>query len=683
MDMDDAEERRVRRSLSLTRIASGLSKPLRRTQSLVRGGSKAAHGVNAKALGAKEGRRPVLGRLTENVESPNSKRRVSFEALPAPATPARAAADNGGNTPLLARTPYSPRGSMKLDGFPRGTRLLVWWNGHDTAFECTVKGARAVANEHDGQYTCLYRCAYEGGEVEHDLSSSRYEIVHRPETPSSPTTPAQATLDPSLKSSPWQSPVGYAARQSEDRRRAAALIEARRVAASLASTPSESEHSKGSRSDSESTSPASNPHQLPESDRTSRSSGACAITRYSNVPSPFHQPKIGSRYLDWDWDWSVAGAAPAEAEVLAEAEAEAREAAAADEKAAARASAALAASAEARQAVEASKAAAKAAAKARAEKEAEEAEAWAKAEAEAKAYAEATAEAEAKARAEAKAAEVRARMEADADAMAASEAEAEADALAASEAKRLGREWAKAEFEAKAERLQRSEQRKRDREARARRNAEQSLEDAMPWFGPADPAALAREIRLARRAGVDAVSLRKAERRLKRAEERVAADQARLVAEAETEKAREAARAEAKAKAEAEARARAAARVQSFRRGMRGRREAAAARERKEAAARAEAERVAAEMEKEERMQRAREERLRLDAEQALEDAMPWFWEAGAPADDNSTAVPRLAMPPPAPKCADYALRVLRARVCVCRRGGVGEGNHHRTSGGC
>jgi hypothetical protein len=139
----------------------------------------------------------------------------------------------------------------------------------------------------------------------------------------------------------------------------------------------------------------------------------------------------------------------------------------------------------------------------------------------------------------------------------------------------------------------------------------------------AEPAELAKQIRLARRAGVDAVTLMRAEKKLRRAEQRAAAEEARKAAEAEealaNEKARMAVRARLEAEAEAARLAAEAGAVAVARRTAEA--EAAEAVER----ARIEAEEAA--MAEERLQQRATE----LAARKELDAALPWFfWQAGA-----------------------------------------------------
>ena len=138
------------------------------------------------------------------------------------------------NKPLtpIPSTPFSPKNAVKMQGLPRGTTLKVWWDSHATSFECVVKSSRVVPHDTDkNTYKCLHRCSYDGGEVEHDLSISKHDVITMGEGgPETPAPPPHAPKDAALPPFPTLTPDAVGAdadeaRLQEEARRAAALLE--------------------------------------------------------------------------------------------------------------------------------------------------------------------------------------------------------------------------------------------------------------------------------------------------------------------------------------------------------------------------------------------------------------------------------------------------------------------------
>ena len=58
-----------------------------------------------------------------------------------------------------------------------GTRLSVYWPGSEEWFETRVLGHRATVDPESGLLTFKHQCLYEGGNIEHDLGKTEYELV--------------------------------------------------------------------------------------------------------------------------------------------------------------------------------------------------------------------------------------------------------------------------------------------------------------------------------------------------------------------------------------------------------------------------------------------------------------------------------------------------------------------------
>lgn len=66
--------------------------------------------------------------------------------------------------------------STDWEALPTGTRISVWWEGNQEAFECTIRDWH-VAVGADGKIFYTHRCEYDGGTFDHDLSKCHFDVL--------------------------------------------------------------------------------------------------------------------------------------------------------------------------------------------------------------------------------------------------------------------------------------------------------------------------------------------------------------------------------------------------------------------------------------------------------------------------------------------------------------------------
>jgi hypothetical protein len=87
--------------------------------------------------------------------------------------------------PVFGRAAVVAAAAAGRDILPVGTTLRVYWEGNDEWFETKILGHRAQLSNGqvvdgevlDGFLTFKHLCAYDGGELEHDLGQMEYEII--------------------------------------------------------------------------------------------------------------------------------------------------------------------------------------------------------------------------------------------------------------------------------------------------------------------------------------------------------------------------------------------------------------------------------------------------------------------------------------------------------------------------
>lgn len=89
--------------------------------------------------------------------------------------------------PVHGRAAQVAAKAAKRDLIPVGSSIKVYWAGSDTWFETTIIGHRAQLWEE--QLRFRHRCDYDGGEVEHDLGETAYEVIELTESEFVPPTP--------------------------------------------------------------------------------------------------------------------------------------------------------------------------------------------------------------------------------------------------------------------------------------------------------------------------------------------------------------------------------------------------------------------------------------------------------------------------------------------------------------
>jgi hypothetical protein len=80
------------------------------------------------------------------------------------------------STPVAAPTPQKECAAPDWEALPAGTKLRVWWEGNQAAFECTIRGWHVAIGE-NGNLFYTHRCEYEGGTFDHDLAKVDFEVV--------------------------------------------------------------------------------------------------------------------------------------------------------------------------------------------------------------------------------------------------------------------------------------------------------------------------------------------------------------------------------------------------------------------------------------------------------------------------------------------------------------------------
>lgn len=68
------------------------------------------------------------------------------------------------------------------EALPPGTRISVWWEGSQEAYECTIRDWHVAVGE-GGRLFYTHRCEYDGGTFDHDLSTCDFEVIEVPPDP--------------------------------------------------------------------------------------------------------------------------------------------------------------------------------------------------------------------------------------------------------------------------------------------------------------------------------------------------------------------------------------------------------------------------------------------------------------------------------------------------------------------
>ena len=64
----------------------------------------------------------------------------------------------------------------RWERLPSGTSIRIYWDSADEYYDCKILDWR-VGHKEDGTITYTHRCQYSGGVIEHDLSSTEFEVV--------------------------------------------------------------------------------------------------------------------------------------------------------------------------------------------------------------------------------------------------------------------------------------------------------------------------------------------------------------------------------------------------------------------------------------------------------------------------------------------------------------------------
>ena len=122
-------------------------------------------------------------RMEARARPPLSRMRAPSSATPQQstrATPGERASSPASKYAVSGRDAAEAAAAAGQQCLPVGTTLEVYWTGSDEYYKCKVIGHRAhpaLDAATPGQF--MHRCEYDDGIVEHDLSTTDYEVIQR------------------------------------------------------------------------------------------------------------------------------------------------------------------------------------------------------------------------------------------------------------------------------------------------------------------------------------------------------------------------------------------------------------------------------------------------------------------------------------------------------------------------